>query len=276
LDSRAIGVTVGAGVVAASLVGAAYYLFSQKSPRSPPTQSRTSNIESTQTNQQKEKTSNLDDPSRVEISAPFNLSKDFSIKFDPETNSLQGVPPIVYEEITKAGYTVEQVIADPLLIKDLLYNMDYEKLKEAASPFSKPIQVHHDFSISFDPSTGKWTGVPPMVEEAILKAGFTIDEVTKNPELVKDLLYQLDYNTVKESVQPQVSKPTNVQHDFSIRYNHATGKFEGVPEEIKKVLISKGYTEEQVFKDPNSIKDILYNFDYEQVKQSHLKKDNSD
>jgi len=116
--------------------------------------------------------------------------------------------------------------------------------------------------------------VPPAVEEAILKAGYTIDQVTKNPELAKDILYQLDYNAVKESVKPQVSKPTNVHHDFSIKYNLATGEVEGVPEVIKKELLAKGYTEKQVLSDPNLIKDILYNFNYEQVKQSHHKKEN--
>jgi len=211
-------------------------------------------------------------PDAPKISPPIQSSHDFRIGFDPLTGEVTGVPEPVLEAIKKAGHTLEEVIANPMLVKDLLYSLDYAQLKEASSPISKPVHVAHDFSISFDNATGQYKGIPQAVEEAILKAGFTVEQVTKDPSLVKDLLYNLDYGAVKESTQLQVSAPTNFHRDFSIKYDPKTGKVEGIPEEIKKSLLEKGYTEADVLANPSIIKEYLYTLNYDQVKGTETKK----
>jgi len=212
-------------------------------------------------------------PGAPKISSPIQSSHDFQIRIDPATGQVTGIPEPVLEAIRKAGHTLEQVVANPELVKELLYSLDYEQLKESSSPVSRPVNISHDFSIAFDPETGKFTGIPPAIEEAITKAGLTVEQVTKNPALIKDLLYQFDYESVKNDAI-QVSRPTNVKHDFSIKYNPNTGTIEGVPEEIRRALLAKGFTEAEVLKEPTTIAEFLYSLDYDKVKKGQAKEDN--
>jgi len=205
-------------------------------------------------------------PDAPKISSPENVAHDFSIQFDPETGEVKGVPQEILDAIKNAGYTIQQVMDNPLLVKNILYNFDYDALKPDAPKISSPIKSSHDFHIEFDPVTGEIKGVPPAIMEAISAAGYTIEQIKENPLLVQDILYKLDYAEVKESAQPQISKPTDVQLDFSIRYDPVTGQVSGVPDVIRQACIAKGYTEEQVLKNPSLITDLLYSFDYESVK----------
>jgi len=109
--------------------------------------------------------------------------------------------------------------------------------------------------------------VPEEVERAIKNAGHTLQEVIKKPHIIKDLLYNMDYEYVKETAKPQVSKPENFRHDFHLTVD-SNGKVIGIPEPIRKACIEKGISEEEVLKNPSIISDILYNFNYNDVRDS--------
>jgi hypothetical protein len=211
-------------------------------------------------------------PNAPKISAPIQTTHDFQIRINPQTGELTGVPQQVVDAIKKAGYTTEQVMNNPMLAKDILYSLDYEQLKYEGSSISRPVHVEHDFSISYDTATGKFTGIPPVIEEALKKAGTTLDEALKNPSLLSEILYSQDYKSVKEQSLPQISLPSNVQHDFSIKYDPVTGKVEGIPEEIRQAFLAKGLTEKDVIQDPGKVKEMLYEHDYNQVLEKEKSK----
>jgi stalled ribosome rescue protein Dom34 len=318
--------------VAAAAAAGIYYYFTS-SPRG------SSSSSDTKTQQQPPQRRNLganvppqpgEDPA---ISKPLNLSKPFSIKYDPVRKRFEGVPDEVRQKIYSAGYTDEQVFQNPDLVKDILDNIDYdtvnhnnishpvgfqhnvhitinengiqglptvirdainkkgitdeqiirdpsivqdliysftleEVLKDHLPKISKPFGVTHDFSITYDSKTGQVKGVPEPVVLAIKNAGHSLEEVIKNPQIIRDLIYNLDYEEVKEATKPQVSTPSNFSHDFHLTFDK-DGKVIGIPEPIRKACIQKGITEEEVLKNPACISDILYSFDYEEVKKTH-------
>jgi len=317
------GIVLGLSVAAAAAAGI-YYYFTSSSPRDPDT---------SQPHIPRKKPENLppqpgEDPA---ISKPINISKPFSLKYDPVRKRFEGVPDEIRQKIYSAGYTDEQVFQNPELVKDILDNIDYdsvshnnishpvgfqhnvhitinengiqglpsvirdainkkgitdqqimsdpsivqdliysftleEVLKDHLPKISKPFGVTHDFSITYDSKTGQVKGVPEPVALAIKNAGHSLEEVIKNPQIIKDLLYNLDYEEVKEAIKPQVSNPVNFNHDFHLTFDK-DGKVIGIPEPIRKACIEKGITEEEVLKNPNCIADILYSFDYEEVKK---------
>jgi len=160
-------------------------------------------------------------------------------------------------------------MADPSIVQDLLYSFNLEEvLKDHLPKISKPFGVSHDFSITYDSKTGEVKGVPEEVERAIKNAGHTLQEVIIKPHIIKDLLYNMDYDYIKESTKPQVSKPENVRHDFHLTVDPLNGNVIGIPEPIRKACIEKGISEEEVLKNPNIISDILYNFNYTDVRDT--------
>lgn len=60
------------------------------------------------------------------ISKPTGLKHNLSIKYNPETGKFEGIPDAVREAIEKAGLTEEQVLKDPSLAKDVLYQLSLE------------------------------------------------------------------------------------------------------------------------------------------------------
>lgn len=56
-----------------------------------------------------------------------------------------------------------------------------------------PTNVANRVSIKFDQTTGIFTGVPPQVLEKLKQAGYSLEDVSKNPMLIKDFLYGLDF-----------------------------------------------------------------------------------
>jgi len=205
-------------------------------------------------------------PNAPKISGPVNVTHDFSLHFNEATGEVKGVPQEILDAIKNAGHTIEEVVKSPHLIKEILYNFDYNSLKPDALKISAPLQATHDFHIEFD-NNGNPVGVPPAILSAISKSGYTMDQIKENPLLIKDILYSLDYSQVKESALPQISKPTEVKHDFSIKYDPSTGKVEGIPEVIRKACIEKGLTEKQVLNNPELVSELLYTFDYNSLKK---------
>lgn len=51
------------------------------------------------------------------------------------THRTQGIPESVRQAILNAGFTEEQVMADPTLVKDLLYTLDLEEVISGARMF---------------------------------------------------------------------------------------------------------------------------------------------
>jgi len=78
----------------------------------------------------------------------------------------------------------------------------------------------------------------------------------------------MDYEYVKESAKPQVTKPENVRRDFHLTLDPTSGKVIGIPEPIRKACIEKGISEEEVLKNPSIISDILYSFNYTDVRDT--------
>jgi len=202
------------------------------------------------------------------ISYPVGFSHNVHITID-ENGRIQGLPSVIREAITKKGISDNQIIQDPSIVQDLIYSFTLEEvLKDHLPKISKPFGVTHDFSITYDSKTGQVIGVPELVELAIKNAGHSLEEVIKNPMIIKDLLYNLDYDQVKETVKPQVSKPTQVTHDFHLTFD-SNGHVIGIPDVIKKACIEKGISEEEVLKNPTVISELLYSFDYNEVKKTH-------
>jgi stalled ribosome rescue protein Dom34 len=208
----------------------------------------------------------INEVSNNTISHPVGFSHNVHVTINEL--GIQGLPAAIRQAITKRGITDQQIMADPSIVQDLLYSFNLEEvLKDHLPKISKPFGVTHDFSISFDSKTGDVTGVPEEVERAIKNAGHTLQEVIKKPHIIKDLLYNMDYEYVKETAKPQVSKPENVRHDFHLEKD-STGKIIGIPEPIRKACIEKGISEEEVLKNPNIIADILYNFNYNDIRDT--------
>jgi len=192
-----------------------------------------------------------DKVSHSTISNPVGFSHNVHITITE--NGIQGLPTVIREAITKKGITDQQIIKDPSIVQDLIYSFTLEEvLKDHLPKISKPFGVTHDFSISYDSKTGQVVGVPEPVALAIKNAGHSLEEVIKNPQIIKDLLYNLDYEEVKEATKPKVSQPMNFSHDFHLTFD-SNGKVIGIPEPIRKACIEKGITEEEVLKKP-----ILY------------------
>jgi len=321
-------VVLGLGVAAAAAAGVYYYLANPTG--TDPTGADEKHPEN---KDQPEKNLHHEEPT---ISRPINLSKPFSIKYDPIRKRFEGVPDEIRQKIYSAGYTDEQVFQNPDLVKDILENIDYEQvsnsnishpvgfshnmhitynkdskeflglpsvirdalnqkgitdqqimedpsivqdliysftleevLKDNLPKVSKPFAVTHDFSITYDSKSGLVKGVPELVELAIKNAGHSLEEVIKNPQIIKDLLYSLDYSEVLEATKPQITPPTDFSHDFHLTFDKATGKVIGIPEPIRQACIEKGITEEEVLKNPTCISDILYAFNYDQVRKTH-------
>jgi stalled ribosome rescue protein Dom34 len=199
------------------------------------------------------------------ISHPVGVTHNLHITINEQGN-IEGIPSEIRDAINKRGITDQQIIQDPSIVQDLVYSFNLEDvLKDHLPKISKPFGVTHDFSVTYDSKTGQVTGVPEAVVLAIKNAGHSLEEVIKNPHIIKDLLYSLDYEVIKESAKPQVSKPENCHRDFHITYDKTTGKITGIPEPIKQACIERGITEEEVLKNPSVVSDILYSFDYNEI-----------
>jgi len=311
-------VVLGLGVAAAAAAGVYYYL-ANPTEEEKPSESKAS-----------EEKKPHEEPT---ISRPINLSKPFSIRYDPIKKRFEGVPDEIRQKIYSAGYTDEQVFQNPDLVKDILENIDFEQvtqsnishpvgfshnvhveitengikglptvireainkkgitdqqimqnpdivkdliysfnleevLKDNLPKVSKPFGVTHDFHISYDSKSGLVSGVPEPVALAIKNAGHSLEEVIKNPQIIKDLLYSLDYTEILEATKPQVSQPADFRHDFHLEFDK-NGNVIGIPEPIRKLCIEKGITEEEVLKNPTRISDILYSFNYDEVRKTH-------
>jgi len=209
------------------------------------------------------------------ISHPVGFSHNVHIEINPETGKIQGLPTVIREAINKKGITDQQIMQDPSIVQDLIYSFTLEEvLKDHLPKISTPFGVTHDFSITYDSRTGRVQGIPEPVVLAIKNAGHDLEEVIKNPQIIKDLLYSLDYEEVKEATKPQVSTPKDFRHDFHLTFD-SNGKVVGIPEPIRKACIEKGISEEEVLKNPTSISDVLYSFDYEEVRKSKQNQNNN-
>jgi len=84
-----------------------------------------------------------------------------------------------------------------------------------------------------------------------------------NPELAKDILYKIPFSDVVRT-GADISHPVNPSHRVSIKFNAETGKFEGIPTPILKLLEEKGLTVEQVVNDP-SLANFLYDLNMDEI-----------
>jgi len=191
------------------------------------------------------------------------------ISFNKATGKFEGIPEAVREAILGAGFTEEQVMENPSLVKDLLYTLDLEQVLSKAKRIevSSPSDVQHFVSIRINPETGKLEGVPDVVKEALAKANLTEEQVMANPELAKDILYDIPLAAVVKGgkADPQISLPTSTAHHVSIKYNPETGKLEGIPTAVRNAIIAAGLTEEQVMENPDLAKDLLYKLNLQDV-----------
>lgn len=219
----------------------------------------------------------------AKVSAPTQVQHFVSIRLNPETGRLEGVPDVIKEALAKAGLTEEQVLADPSLAKDILYDIPLDTILLAGKPdpnISLPHSSRHHVAIRYNQNTGKFEGIPPPVREAMEAAGLTDEQVFANPDCAKDVLYKLNLEEVLASLNAEdsyISPPTNAKHNLSISFNAETGKFEvrrflysankfqGIPDAVREAIAKAGLTEEQVLKDPSLAKDVLYQLSLEKV-----------
>jgi len=124
-------------------------------------------------------------------------------------------------------------------------------------------------------------GVPDTVVVALRKEGISMDDLTRDPNKTREVLYQLDReqvfaehlsttknNSDEITIDSVVSPPSNVVHCLSLKFNQETSKLEGIPSAVYSALTAVGLTEETVLKDEkalNTAKEILYGLDYQQV-----------
>eukprot|EP01126_Amoeba_proteus_P065905 TRINITY_DN944_c0_g1_i12.p1 TRINITY_DN944_c0_g1~~TRINITY_DN944_c0_g1_i12.p1 ORF type:complete len:303 (-),score=67.16 TRINITY_DN944_c0_g1_i12:101-1009(-) len=195
-----------------------------------------------------------------ESTGKVTLVHRISITFNKQTGKFEGIPQKVRDTILAAGFTEEQVMDDPSLVKDLLYTLDLEEVLSSSLNISLPSNVEHLVSIKINPETGKLEGVPDIVKNALAKAGLTEEQVLANPSLAKDILYKIPLEFVlrEGKADPNISLPIRSTHHVSITFNQQTGKFEGVPEKVRKALTDAGLTEEQVLNNPTLAQDVLY------------------
>jgi len=203
------------------------------------------------------------------ISSPVSHAHRLSITLNPHTGKFEGIPEPIMKWITERGLTPEQIAQDSKLaeyVVEQISKLNLDDLLKDCPPIldiSQPMSFNHNFSIKVNAETGKLEGVPEVIKEALAKAGLTEEQVLKNPELAKDILASLNPDDL--IAKPSISQPTSVSHNFSIKFNAETGKFEGIPEAIRQAILEAGLTEEQVMKNPELAKDILYKFSLEDV-----------
>jgi len=140
-----------------------------------------------------------------EISAPVSSTHHVSITVNKE-GKYEGVPQAVLDALREAGITEKQALENPTAVSDLLYKLNLQDvLNEEPSPtaregavgsISPPTKVAHHVSIKLNKETGKFEGIPPVILDAMEKQGLTMDAVQKDPMLIKDMLYKLDFNLV--------------------------------------------------------------------------------
>lgn len=191
-----------------------------------------------------------------QVSSPFNVVHNISLKYNRTTGKIEGIPEHVSEAIAKSGINEEAIMENPLVIKDLLLEIPLRPVLEISAPTS----FSHNVRITYNKETGKFEGIPEEVRKAITDAGLTEEQVMQNPELARDILYKLSLSDVLKSTPVEISNPTNARHLFAIRFNKETGKFEGIPEVILKLLTEKGLTVEQCVQNP-SLASFLYDLD---------------
>jgi len=194
------------------------------------------------------------------ISAPTNSNHMLSITFNKSTGKFEGIPEGILKIIESKGLTVEQIVANPSIAQDLLYTIDLSEALKDVQPIldvSSPTDTCHPFSIKMNKETGKLEGVPDAVVKALQEAGLTEEQVLAKPELAVDVLYKLNYwDVVRSNIS--VGAPTKITHNVAIRFNKDTGKFEGIPDEVRAAIQKAGLTEEEIMKEPSKVKDILY------------------
>jgi len=201
-----------------------------------------------------------------EVSAPMNAQHFISISINPVTGKLEGVPQVIREAIAKAGLTEEQVMADPSLAKDLLYEIPIDVVLRQGHvdpDISLPTNVAHNFSIRFNEQTKKFEGVPPAIRKALEGAGLTEEQVLDNPDLAKDILAK--FTLTELFGDPGISAPTEPHHHIRISWNPETSRFEGIPDAVREAIAKAGLTEEQVMKEPSLAKEVLYQLSLEDV-----------
>jgi len=207
----------------------------------------------------------------ISISGPTNCDHWVSIRMNKETGKLEGVPEVIRQAIAKAGLTEEEVMANPDLAKKILYEVPLAAVVKAGKEdpnISLPKSVTHHVSIRFNAETGKFEGVPPAVRQALEEAGLSDQQVLDNPDLAKDILYKLNLDEVLAGLtapDQYISAPKEVNHYLRITFNRETGKFEGIPDEVREAFTKAGITEEQVMANPSLAKDILYQLSMEDV-----------
>jgi len=204
-----------------------------------------------------------------EISAPTNVHHKLSITINPHTGKFEGVPDAFMKFITERGLTIEQIISDINLATYILEQIEKEGLlKDVPNVIdvSKPLDFVHNFAITVNKETGKLEGIPPEVRKAFEDAGLTEEQVLQNPSLAVDILSKFSLDDFKPKLQ--VSAPLSSSHNISIKFNRETGKFEGIPEEVRKAVLEAGLTEQQVMEKPELAADILYKLSLEDVLKS--------
>jgi len=76
-----------------------------------------------------------------------------------------------------------------------------------SSPVSTPTNVANRVSIKFDKTTGVFSGVPPQILEKLQQQGYSLEDVEKDPLLIKDFLYEQNLEeTLKPTKPPADSK----------------------------------------------------------------------
>eukprot|EP01126_Amoeba_proteus_P065910 TRINITY_DN944_c0_g1_i9.p1 TRINITY_DN944_c0_g1~~TRINITY_DN944_c0_g1_i9.p1 ORF type:complete len:147 (-),score=11.83 TRINITY_DN944_c0_g1_i9:68-508(-) len=90
-----------------------------------------------------------------ESTGKVTLVHRISITFNKQTGKFEGIPQKVRDTILAAGFTEEQVMDDPSLVKDLLYTLDLEEVLSSSLNISLPSNVEHLVSIKINPETGK-------------------------------------------------------------------------------------------------------------------------
>jgi len=201
----------------------------------------------------------------VEISRPFDIRHCVSISVNKSTGKIEGIPPHVFDAIEKAGFKEEQYKENPMILSDLLQTIPLNPVLEISSPIVSSFS--HNISIKFNKEEGKFEGVPDEVRQAILNAGLKEEDVMRNPELARDIIYKISLcDVLKYGTASEISKPYSSCHRVAITFNPQNGKFEGIPEPILKLLAEKGLTVEQCVKDP-SLASFLYDLDEDILKE---------
>jgi len=185
-----------------------------------------------------------------------------------ETGQLEGVPEVVKKAVQEAGLTEEQVLANPDLAKEILYKLDLDEVAnaETVKHISTPTASAHRLSITINPNTGKFEGIPEPILKWIVERGLTPEQIAKDSKLAEYVLEQVSKLNIENILQESprildISKPVSSKLNFSIRINAETGKVEGIPDAIREALTKAGLTEEEVLKNPELAYDVLAKYD---------------